>query len=115
MATLAVLADLPVVGVVVEMAAMFALACGTALTVRRTSDVCEPSAVVSVGVLVAAVAAVTLPPRLALLVGPGPLWRDAHERWVILLAIGVILLAYGLRDPAARAPWRRVRPSRGGR
>ncbi len=102
---LALATDLPVPAVLLETGAILALGMGAALVMRRATDQVEPSTLVSVGVLVLPGAMYLLPSRFAFYVGPGPTWADAHLRWALLLGLGVLAVAYTLRDPASdRSP-----------
>jgi hypothetical protein len=109
---LAVATDLPLWPVLLELGAILALAAATALLVQQATDQVEPSTLVSVGVLVLPVAMYLLPSRFTFFVSPGPAWVDAHLRWAVLLAVGVLLTTYALRDPAS-PPVRRVGRRRG--
>lgn len=99
---LALATGLPASAVLLETGCILALATGAALLMRRATDQGEPSTVVSVGVLVLPAAMYLLPARFAFYASPGPSWTDAHVRWAVLLGIGLLLVAYALRDPASR-------------
>ena len=66
----------------------------------RWADAREPgifAAPLTVGLVLAIL---RLPERWALLVGPGPAWDDAHQRWPVLLAVAALVLLACTRDPA---------------
>lgn len=49
-----------------------------------------------------------LPERLALIATPdSPAWQEVHQRWALLLVLGLLAVAYVGRDPAARPLLRR--------
>ena len=51
--------------------------------------------------------ATRLPSRWTLIAAPGsPAWQDAHQRWAVLLLLGLMAVAYVARDPATQ-PLRR--------
>ena len=85
-----------------QLAAMLTLTlAASAIALRAMPDepvgwcgVIVPCAIVGVAPL--------LPERLALLAAPGSeAWDAAQQRWVVLLALGVIALVLASRDPAA--------------
>ncbi|MFD2094037.1 hypothetical protein [Blastococcus deserti] len=98
--------SLPIAGLSIEFTAMLALALAAAAGIARWTDTREP------GVLAAPVTSglvlviVRLPERWALLVGPGPMWAAAHQRWTLVLVTAVLLLLWCNRDPARTAPVR---------
>jgi hypothetical protein len=106
---LGVWSDLPVRGLLLETAAIVLLSGAASLLLARSTDHSEPSTIVSVGLLPLPWVLTMLPESAALLVPLGPAWSAAHQRWAILLAVGVVALALALRDPAARLPGRRGR------
>lgn len=52
--------------------------------------------------------ATRLPVRFNLIASPdSPAWVDVHQRWAVLLLLGLLALAYVARDPASRPVFRR--------
>lgn len=103
---------LPVAGLTVEFAALLALALVSAAGIARWTDTREPGIVAAPLTLGLMLAVARLPERWALLVGPGPAWEDAHQRWTLLAVAAVGLLLWCGRDPARRPPVRRPADSR---
>ncbi|HVQ87017.1 MAG TPA: hypothetical protein VMT88_02440 [Actinomycetes bacterium] len=88
-------------GVGIEIAAAAVVTAAFSLMMQRSHGLSEPgqfAGVVSIGVFLAAQLIGVLWPML---VPPGDLWTEAHWRWAGLALIGVILLAWQLRDPAS--------------
>lgn len=105
----------PVGALSLEAAALAAVAVAVSAALARWRDVAEPGVVVAPAVLVSALLVLQLPPRFALAETPGPEWAAAHQRWAVLLALGVLVTAAALRDPAARRlRGRRLRRERQG-
>ena len=49
-----------------------------------------------------------LPARWSLFASPdSPAWQDAHQRWALVVLLGLLALAYVARDPASRPLLRR--------
>ncbi len=99
-------------GLSVQFAAMLAVTLGAsaaALRLARGERGGWTAVFVLFGLLAAAFYA---PQRWALLVGTDdPGWAGAQQRWLVLLALGVLMLAAASRDPAARGA--RGRAARG--
>lgn len=89
---------LPLLELSLEPAALLALALGAAATAQLR--VPDPAVVVAPVLAVAVLAASQLPEPLALLVGPGPAWDEAHGRWISVLVIASAVLCGSSRDPA---------------
>ena len=94
-------------GVALELGVVFVVLSGVALWLQSTWRLLEPAQylvllIVAIGVYEQATLG-----RWPLLAGPGPEWQAAHARWAVVGLAGVALLAWQLRDPAAR-PIRRV-------
>lgn len=96
---LAARTQLPVGSLALEAGALLALTAGASLMLARRG-ILEPSTPVAVGLVLAPAALFLLPQEIGLLVPPGAHWNPAHQRWAILLGLGVLLLALALRDPA---------------
>jgi fluoroquinolone transport system permease protein len=93
-------ADLPLAALTLEFCALLALALAAAAGLARWADTREPG-VVAVPLTVGLILAVfRLPESWALLVGPGPGWAAAHQRWALLLALALLVIAAALRDLA---------------
>ncbi len=83
-----------------EFGALLALSLAAAAGLARWADAREPGVVavpLTVGLILASF---RLPERWALLVGPGPGWEAAHQRWGLLLAVALVVVAISLRDLA---------------
>ncbi|MDP9429697.1 MAG: hypothetical protein M3Q47_12830 [Actinomycetota bacterium] len=83
-----------------EFGALLALSLAAAAGLARWADAREPGIVavpLTVGLILASF---RLPERWALLVGPGPGWEAAHQRWGLLLAVALVVVAISLRDLA---------------
>jgi fluoroquinolone transport system permease protein len=104
-------ADVPLVGMTLELAALVALGLAVPLALRRWWRVSEPAVVVGPLLLGALVAAAHLPRRLVLLPATplDPAWGAAHLRWSVLLLAALGLLVAGLADPATARVVRRRR------
>jgi len=95
-------ADLPVAGLTLELVTLLAVALAAAAGIARRGDVAEPgvlAAPLTVGIVLGTT---RLPERWALLVGPGPSWEPAHQRWALLLAAAVLVFLHCIRDAARR-------------
>ncbi|MEP7054907.1 MAG: hypothetical protein ABI912_06635 [Actinomycetota bacterium] len=87
--------------VLIETTAIVSIACSASMLFIKSWDLPEPSMIVSVAFLPLSLLLLRLPTPLALLVGPGPAWNPAHQRWSVVLCLGVWALSLALRDPAA--------------
>jgi predicted membrane-bound spermidine synthase len=93
-------------GVLLEVCVLLVLTASAALVLQRQFGISEPAQFVVFVVVGLAMAAQLLGQRWPLLVPPGPQWAEAHWRWLGVLVVGLLVLAWQLRDPAAR-PLRR--------
>jgi hypothetical protein len=101
-----------VLGLFVEVLVLVVFTTSVTLGLQRHLGIREPAQFMILVVLVLLLAAQLLGQRWPLLVSPGPLWDEAHRRWVGALVVGLVVLGWQLRDPAS-APLRRwLRPSR---
>jgi fluoroquinolone transport system permease protein len=100
-------AGLPVGGLSLEAAGLFAVALALAAAGARGAPAELRGPLAACGLLLLlAVAAQRLPPRVAILVEPGsPWWSTAHHNWLVLLAFALAVFALAGSDPA-----RRLRP-----
>ncbi|RPF34568.1 hypothetical protein EDD92_4524 [Streptomyces sp. TLI_185] len=94
----------PVGAVTLEAAATAALALAAAATAVRLTDEPEPGPSVAAAVLTTAtLVALLIPSRWTLLAGAGdPRWGDAHERWGVLLGVGVVAWGVCMPEPLRR-------------
>ncbi|MFF4354668.1 ABC transporter [Streptomyces sp. NPDC001530] len=94
----------PVGAITLEAAATAVLALAAAAVAVRCTDVAEPGAAVSAGLLGTVFAsALLLPGRWALFVtADDPRWDGAHERWAGLLVTAALVGAYALTEPTRR-------------
>jgi fluoroquinolone transport system permease protein len=93
-------AELPVAALTLEFGAVLGLALAAAAGLARWADAREPG-VVAVPLTVGLVlASFRLPERWALMVGPGPAWEAAHQRWALVLAVALLVVAAATRDRA---------------
>ena len=99
---LAAWSSLPVGPVLLETSAVVALACAASILITRSTDHSEPSSIVSVALLPLPLVLGMLPAAAALVVPQGAQWTPAHQRWGVLLAVGLAALVLALRDPAAK-------------
>ncbi|MGW1745442.1 ABC transporter [Streptomyces sp. NPDC002092] len=99
----------PVGAVTLEAGATAALALAAAATAVRLTDEPQPGPSVAAAVLTtAALGALLIPGRWTLLAATGdPRWGAAHERWGVLLGVGVV--AWGACQPE---PVRNFQPVR---
>lgn len=95
------------VGIALEVCAVFALPIAAALVLQRQFGISEPAQFVIVVVVGLLLVVQIVGQRWPLLVPPGPHWAAAHWRWAALLALGVLIVLWQLRDPASR-PIRRL-------
>lgn len=88
----------------IQASAMLATTLGASAAALRLMPG-ETSGWAAVGIPFALLACVYyLPQRFALLATPAePGWQSAQQRWVLLLAVGVLALIWASRDPAARS------------
>jgi hypothetical protein len=89
-------------GLLLEATALLTLLAGCALTLQRRWNVDEPAQYTALGVMLLAMVDQLAAARWPLLVGPGPHWGNAHQRWGLLAAAAFGLCAWQLRDPASR-------------
>lgn len=89
-------------GICIEVAGIFAVAVAVALVMQQHFGVDEPAQFVVLGLFALFLTLQALGVRWPMLVGPGAEWSDAHIRWVVLLALASGVVAWHLRDPAAR-------------
>ena len=101
------------VGVALEVCVLLALTLSAALVMQRQFGISEPAQFVVLVVLGLMMAAQLLGQRWPLLVPPGPEWAEAHGRWAGVLAAALLVMAWQLRDAAAR-PLRRSPAWQGG-
>ncbi|MFF4506470.1 ABC transporter [Streptomyces sp. NPDC001401] len=94
----------PVGAVTLEAGAIAALALAAAATAVRLTDEPEPGPSVAAAVLTTATLGVLLiPARWTLTAALGdPRWEAAHERWGVLLAVGVVAWGVCLPEPVRR-------------
>jgi len=95
--------DVPVTALTLELAALLGIGLAAAAVLDRSTGVPDAGVVASPLVVALALLAFRLPERWALYVGPGSGWVDAHLRWAGLLAAAALVLAWCMRDPAARS------------
>lgn len=93
-------------GVALEVCVLPALTLSAALVMQRQFGISEPAQFVVLVVLGLTMVAQLLGQRWPLLVPPGPEWAEAHWRWAGVLAASLLVMAWQLRDTAAR-PLRR--------
>lgn len=98
-------ADPPIAGLTLELAALLGLAIAVAAGITRWAHTAEPGPMAAPFVFGAILSATRLPERWAVVVGPGPAWEPAHQRWALLLAVSLVLLIACNRDPAHRWSW----------
>ncbi len=92
----------------VQFAAMLAATFGASAAALRLMPGERAGWVAVVAPFALLVAAYYLPERWALLAAPGePGWNGAQQRWVLLLAAGLLTFVWASRDPAARTRVRR--------
>ncbi|MFD4410290.1 ABC transporter [Streptomyces sp. NPDC058466] len=94
----------PVGAVTLEAAAIAVLALAAATVAVRCTDVTEPGAAVTAGLLPVALAAPLLPPeRWTLVVAASdPRWDGAHQRWAGLLVVAAVAGVYSVAEPLRR-------------
>ena len=95
---------LPVLALCLEFGALLALGLGAAAGLARWADAGEPGLLAAPLLAGLLLALLRLPERWALVVGPGPAWDPAHQRWAALLAAAALVLVLCMRDPAAGRP-----------
>jgi hypothetical protein len=102
-------ASVPVRGLSLELAALAGLGLAVPMCLRRWWGAPEPAVVVGPVLLGGLIAALHLPPRLALLGSAAdPGWGAAHQRWALVLLASLAVLAVAAGDPAT-ATRRRTR------
>ena len=95
---------LPVLALCLEFGALLALGLGAAAALARWADAVEPGLLAAPLLAGLLLVLLRLPERWALVVGPGPTWDPAHQRWAALLAAAAVVLVLCTRDPAAGRP-----------
>lgn len=95
--------DVPVAALTLELVTLLGVGLAAAAALDRWSGVPDPGVVASPLVVALALLAFRLPERWALYVPPGSAWLAGHLRWAGLLAVAVLVLAWSMRDPAARS------------
>ena len=95
-------ADPPIAGLTLELAALLATALAVTAGIMRWAQTHEPGVLAAPAVFGGILAVSRLPEKWALLVSPGPAWDEAHQRWAILLALSVGVIAACNSDPARR-------------
>jgi hypothetical protein len=99
-------------GLSLQFAAMLAVTLGASAAALRVMPGERGGWTAVVALLLLLVAAFYLPQRWALLAGTDdPGWAAAQQRWLVLLALGVLSLGLASRDPATSG--RRARAARG--
>ncbi|MCZ3388929.1 MAG: hypothetical protein LH645_07335 [Actinomycetia bacterium] len=91
-----------VLGVVLEVSVLLMLTLSVALVLQRQLGITEPAQFVVLVVFGMLMLAQMMGARWPLLVPPGPHWAEAHWRWAGALVLGLLVMAWQLRDPAAR-------------
>jgi len=100
-------------GFALEVVGFTCLAAGIALVLQQRFGVDEPASFAGLGIVGLVLAVPMLAMRWPMIVGPGPLWHDAHVRWAGVLLVALAVVAYLTRDPAAGSLLRaRTRPNR---
>ncbi|MCZ3386954.1 MAG: hypothetical protein LH630_08320 [Actinomycetia bacterium] len=94
------------VGIALEACAVLVLTTAAALLLQRQLGITEPAQFVLLVVVGLLMVVQMVGQRWPLLVPPGPQWAEAHWRWIAMLALGVLVMVWQLRDPAA-CPLRR--------
>ncbi len=98
--------SLPVLALSLEAAAVAALVLGLAAVLSRRPGLTDPGVMAGPVLAALLLGAPSLPAWLALLVGPGRGWTEAHLRWAAVLLVSLAALSAAVRDPAGR-PWPR--------
>jgi len=88
--------------VFIEGSALLAVGMGAAALRTRYSTESESSLLGACAVLLVLLGVSLLPERWAMVVSRGDSWTDAHVRWGGLLAVGLGLCLWAVRDPAER-------------
>ncbi|HUU94256.1 MAG TPA: hypothetical protein VM487_00835 [Phycisphaerae bacterium] len=126
MAALGLLAMIPVVvtvsakvdlggdwrGLAVEFTVVVLLAISCSLVLQRTRGISEPGQFAGLAPILIFVAAELTGGRWPLLPTPGPLWADAHARWLAIGLVAAVVVVWQLRDPAAPSLARSLRLTR---
>lgn len=99
-------AVLPLRALSLEFAALLVVALGVAAALARWADADEPGLLAAPVVVGVILGLLRLPERWALVVGPGPAWDPAHQRWALLLGAAAIIALHCTRDPASAHPGR---------
>lgn len=87
-------------GLTVELAATLTVVWAVAVWGRRLGV--EHPGILTTPALLAALTVAASLAETPMLVGPGPDWTPAHQRWSGVLAAATCVLVAGMRDPAAR-------------
>lgn len=87
-------------GLTAELAAALGVVWTVAVWGRRRG-IDHPGIVTTPALLASLLLAASIA-RAPMLVGPGPQWTPAHERWSGVLVAAICVLLAGMRDPAAR-------------
>ena len=98
-----------VLGLAVEVSALVVLTIAASLVMQRQFGVSEPAQFMVLVVLGLMMLAQMFGQRWPILVPPGPQWADAHWRWGGVLGLGLLVMAWQLRDPASRLLRRSLR------
>ncbi len=93
-------------GLAVEVSALVVTAIAASLVLQRQFGVSEPAQFMVLVVIGLMMAGQMLGERWPVLAPPGPQWAEAHWRWAGVLVVGMLVMAWQVRDPAAR-PLRR--------
>jgi hypothetical protein len=87
-------------GLTLELTAALAVSWAVATWGRRLGF--EHPGIATTPALLAWLLLATSIPQAPMLVGPGAEWTTAHLRWAGVLAVTTVVLAAGMRDPAAQ-------------
>ena len=126
MATVGVLAMIPVVvtvnakvdlggiwrGLAVEFTVVVLLAIACSLVLQRARAISEPAQFAGLAPIFVFAAAQMTGGRWPLLPTPGPLWADAHVRWLAIGLVAGLVVVWQLRDPASPSLARLLRLAR---
>jgi hypothetical protein len=94
---------IPLRGVTLEAAAIFAIAFGLAAVGARGAPDGIASTLAAPGLLILAAAMTLLPRRTGLFVGAhDAAWASAHQRWALVLAAALVGMLLASREPSPR-------------